>query len=201
MTRGGRQKDRTDPMRKCIATGESQPKIGLVRFVVGPENSVVPDILGKLPGRGIWVSSRADALDKAVRKGLFSKAAKARVQVAPNMLDMVSDLLARRLIETLSLARKAGQAVTGFEKVKGLLVSGDAVALFQAADGSDAMKRKLRPPQGEDSYCDSLSAKELGVAFGRDTVVHAAITAGGLADLCVVEALRLKGLRKIEASV
>ncbi len=201
MTRGGRHKDRTEPERKCIATGEIQPKHGLVRFVVGPDQTVVPDVAGKLPGRGIWVASQADALETAVRKGLFSRAAKTKVTTRPDMVQFVSDLLAKRLVDTMSLARKAGQAVTGFEKVKALLVSGDAVALFQAADGSEAMKRKLRPPQGAESYSDCLTAQELGVAFGRDTVIHAALMAGGLAELCVAEASRLKGFRKIEASV
>ena len=199
MTRGGRQKDRSEPERKCIATGISQPKGGLIRFVVGPDQSVVPDIAGKLPGRGIWVSAQAHALDEAVRKGLFSRAAKASVKAAPELADLVPQLIAKRLIDTMSLARKAGQAMTGFEKVKALLVTGDAVALFQASDGSDAMKRKLRAPAGEESYCDCLTAQELGVAFGRDTVIHAALTAGGLADLCVAEASRLKGFRRMEA--
>ena len=188
-------------MRKCIATGESQPKAGLVRFVVGPEQVVVPDIAGKLPGRGIWVSATAAALDTAVKKGLFSRAAKARVTAPSDLTEMVATLLAKRVIDLMSLARKAGDAVCGFEKVKGLLVTDEAVALFQAADGSEGMKRKLRPPQGADSYCDCLTAQELGVAFGRDSVIHAALTAGGLADLCVAEASRLKGFRKVDAPV
>ena len=53
MTRGGREKDQDEPERKCIATGESQPKAGLIRFCVGPDGMIVPDIMGKLPGRGI----------------------------------------------------------------------------------------------------------------------------------------------------
>ena len=65
MTRGGRQKDRDEPERKCIATGEVSPKAGLIRFVVGPDATVVPDIAAKLPGRGIYVSSTRAALDRA----------------------------------------------------------------------------------------------------------------------------------------
>lgn len=188
-------------MRKCIATGESQPKAGLIRFVVGPDQVVVPDIAGKLPGRGIWVEASAPALDVAVRKGLFSRAAKARVTAPSDLAEMVATLLAKRVVDLMSLARKAGDAVCGFEKVKSLLVAEEAVALFQAADGSDGMKRKLRPPQGADSYCDCLTAKELGVAFGRDSVIHAALKAGGLADLCVKEASRLKGFRRMDVPV
>ena len=66
MTRGGRDKDQDDPERRCIATGESQPKSELVRFVVGPEGQIVPDLLNRLPGRGIYVSADRVAIDKAV---------------------------------------------------------------------------------------------------------------------------------------
>ncbi len=193
MTRGGQTKVRDEPQRTCVVTRQSADKAELVRFVVGPDVSIVPDIAGKLPGRGIYVAPDRDTLDKAVTKGLFNRAAKTKVTVAKDLSDIVSDLLRSRLIQSMALARKAGQAIAGFEKVKALLVSNDAVALFQASDGSNGMKSKLRPPNGADSHAECLSAAELGVAFGRDTVIHAALTKGGLADLCLLDARRLRG--------
>ena len=75
MGRGGQSKDlENGPERKCIATGDVQPKFGLIRFVVGPDDQIVPDILGKLPGRGIYVSADRAALEKAgkaVFEGVF----------------------------------------------------------------------------------------------------------------------------------
>lgn len=198
MTRGGRSKDRTTPERTCVVTRRSADKAELVRFVVGPDAQIVPDIANKLPGRGIYVSPDRAALEKAAAKGHFSRAAKAQVTAAKDLADVVADLLRQRLIGSLSLARKAGQAIAGFEKVKTLLVSGEAVALFQASDGSEAMKSKLRPPAGPDSHAQCLTSADLGVAFGRDTVIHAALTKGGLADLCLLDAKRLHGLRVAE---
>ncbi len=199
MTRGGRTKEHDGPQRTCVVTRQSADKAELVRFVVGPDVSIVPDIAGKLPGRGIYVAPDRAAIDKAVAKGLFNRAAKMQVTTAKNLADIVADLLRARLMQSLALARKAGQAIAGFEKVKALLVSQEAVALFQASDGSEAMKSKLRPPNGPDSHAECLSGAELGVAFGRDTVIHAALTRGGLADLCLVDARRLRGLYAPEA--
>lgn len=200
MTRGGQTKVRDEPQRTCVVTRQSADKAELVRFVVGPDVSIVPDIAGKLPGRGIYVAPDRDTLDKAVTKGLFNRAAKTKVTVAKDLSDIVSDLLRSRLIQSMALARKAGQAIAGFEKVKALLVSNDAVALFQASDGSNGMKSKLRPPNGADSHAECLSAAELGVAFGRDTVIHAALTKGGLADLCLLDARRLRGFHASEVA-
>lgn len=195
MTRGGRTKDRSLSERRCIVTRSAEPKAGLIRFVVGPEEQVVPDLAEKLPGRGMWVAADRAALDKAGAKNHFARAAKAHVSVSPTLRDDVEALLVKRLTDTLSLARKAGGAVAGFEKVRDWLDKEEASVLLQAVDGSAPMKRKLRAPDGDETYIDCLTASELGVAFGRETVVHAALKAGGLARLCLSDAGRLKGVR------
>ncbi len=195
MSRGGRSKESVEPERRCIATGKTGPKAGLIRFVVGPGDQIVPDLAEKLPGRGIWVAADRAALDKAVKKNLFPRGAKKGVATDAGLADLVTQRLVARVLETLSLARKAGQAVCGLEKVKGLLIMEEASCLLQAADGSEREKRRLRPPEGENTYFDVLTAQELGLAFGRDRVIHAALIAGGLGELVRYESARLFGLR------
>ena len=200
MGRGGQTKNREDgPERKCIATGEVQPKYGLVRFVVGPDAQIVPDILGKLPGRGIWVSADRAAIEKAASKGLFARSAKQKVSVPEGLADEVEKQIARRVIELISLARKSGSAVAGYEKVKDWLSKEEAKVLIQAVDGSGRGKTKLSTPH-YGSYIGWLSADELGLAFGRQTVIHGALASGGLTKRVVEEAQRLKGVREITAA-
>ncbi|MCC0063390.1 MAG: RNA-binding protein [Defluviimonas sp.] len=195
MTRGGREKDREEPDRRCIVTGDAQPKAGLIRFVVSPEGVVVPDLAGKLPGRGIWVTADRGAIETASRKGLFARAAKAPASAPENLAGMVEIGLARRVVDLVSLARKAGLAVAGFEKVKGWLADGKARVLLQASDGSERGKGKLWTPEGG-RWFGCLTAAELGLAFGRDSVIHGALGAGGLSRRVVEEAAKLSGLRK-----
>lgn len=198
MGRGGVSKDRSDgPERKCIATGEVQPKYGLIRFVVGPEGQVVPDILGKLPGRGMYVAADRDAIELAVKKKLFSRAAKTQVTVPDGLVDEVEKQLARRVVDLISLQRKGGKAVAGYEKVKSWLQSEEAEVLIQASDGSGRGKSKLSTPH-YGHYIGWLTADELGLAFGRQTVIHGALASGGLTQRVVEEAQRLKGVRKNE---
>lgn len=199
MSRGGKKNRPEEPERKCIATGESQPKAGLIRFVVGPDSEIVPDLAEKLPGRGIWISADQAALTKAVTKGLFARAAKKSVKANPELVAQVDKLLVKRVLELISLARKAGEAVCGLEKVKSLLMAEDAVCLIQASDGSEREKRRLRPPKGEKTYFESVSAEELGLAFGRDRVIHAALIAGGLSTQVRYESARLAGIRRDQA--
>lgn len=195
MTRGGREKEQDDPERKCIVSGESQPKAGLVRFCIGPDNMVVPDILGRLPGRGIYVAADRAAITKAATKGLFSRAARQPVKAPDGLADLVEALLARRVVDLISMCRKANAAVMGYEKVKDWLSSGKARVLVQASDGSERGKTKLRPPEGEGGFIGLLTAGEMGLAFGRERAIHAALGAGGLTTRVVEEAARLSGLR------
>lgn len=194
MSRGGRIKERDEPERRCIATGEVQPKRGLIRFVAGPDGVIVADLAEKLPGRGIWVAADRAAIEKAAAKGLFSRAAKAQVKAPDGLADLVEAASAKRVVELVSLARKSGRAVAGFEKVKGWLAEGRAKVLLQASDGSERGKGKLWTPTGG-RWFGCLTASELGLSFGRDHVIHGALAAGGLTDKVILEAGRLTGLR------
>ncbi|UWR22509.1 RNA-binding protein [Sulfitobacter sp. S190] len=198
MGRGGVSKEREDGAeRKCLATGEVQPKDGLIRFVVGPEAQVVPDILGKLPGRGMYVAADRDAIALAVKKGLFSRGAKQPVKAPDDLAEEVERQLARRVVDLISMQRKAGKAVAGYEKVKSWLQTEEAEVLIQAVDGSGRGKSKLSTPH-YGHYIGCLTADELGLAFGRQTVIHGALASGGLTQRVVDEAKRLNGVRKNE---
>jgi predicted RNA-binding protein YlxR (DUF448 family) len=196
MTRGGKRDERDDPERRCIVTGEVQPKAGLIRFVVGPDGTVVPDILEKLPGRGMWVTADRAVLDKAGR-GQFARAARQPVKVPDTLAADVEAQLARRVTDLVALARKAGLAVCGFEKVKNALEKGGIRVLLQASDGSLRGKTKLWTPEGA-RYFGCLTATELGLAFGRQSVIHGSLASGGLSDRVVEEAAKLRGLREID---
>lgn len=200
MTRGGQVADRggagsDGPERRCIASGQVRPKAELVRFVLGPEGMIVPDIAGRLPGRGIWVGAERAALERAAAKRLFARAARQPVTLPEDLPALVERQLASRVIELVSLARKSGQAVAGYEKVRDWLIKGQAAVLLQAADGSERGRARLRPPGGEAGLIACLDAAELGLAFGRDRVIHAALGAGGLALRVVEEAARLARTR------
>ena len=187
----------TGTVRKCIVSGTTKEKSGLVRFVVGPSESIFPDILEKLPGKGIWVSCDQDALRMASEKGLFSRAARRVVKVPDTLLKDVEKMISNRVVGLLSLARKSGHSVAGYEKVKDWLSKDVAEVLVQSSNGSERGKSKLSTPR-DGSFIGWLSSEELGAAFGRQTVIHCALASGGITKRVVQEAQRLKGLRVVQ---
>ena len=189
------------PMRKCIATGEVRPKDELIRFVIAPDDTVTPDIAGKLPGRGLWVAAGRTALDEARKRKSFSRAARRQVDIPADLTDRVEGLLVRRCVDLLSLARRAGEAVTGFEKAGAALKSGKAAIYVSARDAGMDGVGKLDRQKGGAVHVHCLDREELGRAFGREDAVHCVLMQGGLSGAFLREAKRLSGFRTAETTV
>lgn len=196
MTRGGARRDRAEPERRCIATGESGPTDRLIRFVLDPGGGLTPDLAERLPGRGVWLTADRELVAKAVKKRLFSRGFRQPVETPDDLADRLEALLAYRLIEAVGLARKAGLAVTGFEKARARLRRGPAGALFAASDGAQDGRAKLSALRGATPMAQALTSGELGAAFGRETAVHAVLEPGGATDRALREARRLDGFRQ-----
>jgi uncharacterized protein len=188
--------------RRCIATGAVLPDAQLVRFVVDPEGSVIPDIAAKLPGRGLWVKADGASLALAVRKNAFSRAAGASVSVASDLGERTERQLIQRMLSDLGLACRSGQVVFGYENVvRAFGAKAPPLLLLEASDGSPDGRRKIlsaaRTRGVEPAILDCFASRELSLALGRENVVHAAIKSGRLAERLIVDAGRLSGLKRI----
>jgi len=181
------------PLRCCAVTRERLPKERMIRFVIGPDRNVAFDLTGKLPGRGIWLSARADVIETACKRGAFAKAARGPVVVPPDLRAGLQAALTRRFVDHLGLARRAGQAVAGFVKAREWLSSGRAALVIQAVDGS-AEERDRFLGGWDGPVMAPLDGERLGAVFGRDRAVHVAVAKGRLAETLRHEAGRLAGL-------
>ena len=183
------------PLRRCAVTRERLAKEEMIRFVIGPERQVVPDLAARLPGRGIWLSARRDVLETARTRGAFAKAARGPVTVPPDLTSVLQAALARRIGEFLGLARRAGQAVCGFQKAREVLVTGRAGLVIEAADGSADERARFLGRYGEKlRVVQPLDGATLGAIFGRDHVVHVVVVKGRLAEMLAAETARFAGL-------
>lgn len=171
--------------RTCIVTRGSGEPDGLLRFVAGPDMSVVPDLKRRLPGRGCWVTAERVHVDQAARKNLFARALKAKVTPPADLGAMVDRLMAQSALGSLGLARKAGQVVLGAAKVEAAVRAGKAALVLHALEASPDGVRKIDQARratvhlgGPDIPAYKLfSQAELGLALGGTNVIHAAVLA------------------------
>ncbi len=196
-----RAKDALVPTRKCIVLGAERPKQEMIRFVVGPDGQVVPDLEAKLPGRGLWLSAERDVVNTACAKRLFAKAARSKAEAPEGLADLLEGLLAARCIGLLGMARRSGSVVSGYEKVRAFLQDGKAGLLLAAREGAIGGRRKVRNLAPELKEWDRLSGLELAQALGKETVIHVAVSRGSLAERLACECRRLEGFREPGATV
>lgn len=173
-----------------------------MRFVLNPEGVIVPDLGEKLPGRGAWVSAERSAVERAVAKGLFSRAFKATVAAPAGLAAQVEAGLERRMLAALGLAKRAGDAVIGFDQVRAGLKEGPPGALVfaheAARDGREKLLRLAYAAHGEDVFLAAFASEAaLGLAFGREGAIYAALRPGGVARMFKREAHRLAGFRDL----
>ena len=172
--------------RTCIVTRRPAGPDELIRFVVGPDKAVVPDLKRNLPGRGCWVTADREHVDKAVKKGAFARALKAEVMVPPDLGGMVDRLLGKSALGALGLARKAGMVALGATKVEASVRSGAALMVLHAAEASEDGLRKIAQARRATAHIGGpeirayklFSEQELGLALGGTNVIHAAVLAG-----------------------
>ncbi|MEP9354217.1 RNA-binding protein [Xanthobacter sp. KR7-65] len=171
--------------RLCLATRRVTPVSQMLRFVVGPDGQIVPDLARRLPGRGAWVSATRADFETALKKKAFGRAFKGKGATAPGLADLIDTLIYKDTLAALSLANKAGKVVTGHTKVEAALAAGDVQVLLHAQDARPDGVRKLNALARQveaagiraAAVVDCFPGIELDLALGRSNVVHAALLA------------------------
>ncbi len=191
----GRRGAEPEPLRRCLVSGARLPKSALLRFVVAPDGALAPDLGGRLPGRGLWLRSRRDVVNTACDTNAFAKAARARVTVPADLADRVEGLMARRCLDLVGLARRAGEAAAGFEKVKAWINAGRGGVVLAAVDGSPSARQKLKALARDIPLIEAFEGDVLGAAMGRSFGVSFVVAPGRFAERLMEEVGRLLAYR------
>jgi uncharacterized protein len=201
--------DEAGSERTCIVTGTKDAPEAMLRFALGPDGSVIPDIRRKLPGRGVWTRLSFETVNRASSKQAFSRAFRAKAEAPASLAEAVDALLERDALQSLSIANKAGLVVAGAFKVDAAIESGGVAALIQASDGAPdgAAKRaqvlttKLGLEAKTVARVDLFTSRQLDLALGRANVVHAALKQGAASSAFLARGDRLRRYRVSEADV
>jgi len=186
--------------RLCAVTRTVRPISDLLRFVVGPDGSVVPDIKAKLPGRGIWVTGTRRAVEEAVKRKVFGRGFKREVRPSPDLADRTQQLLERAVLDALAIAGKAGSVAAGFTKAEAAIEHEDVVGLIHAAEAAPDGSRKLaaawrRRSDAPPVVIGFLGSAQLDLALNRPNVIHAALLAGPVSETFLARCRRLDRFR------
>jgi uncharacterized protein len=188
------------PVRTCIVERARKEKPFLLRFVLSPENAVVPDIKGNLPGRGVWVTAKKAIVTEAVKRRAFYRAFRKPVAASEHLPLQVEELFKRSALERLSICNKAGLVVLGFMKIEEALKRQEIISLLHACDAAEGgrgkLDKKFLAVYSEKDHIspeNCFTSAEMSLAMGSTNVIHAGLKEGG-ATRAFFEALdRLSG--------
>jgi predicted RNA-binding protein YlxR (DUF448 family) len=172
--------------RTCIVTREAGSVDDMIRFVAGPDGSVVADLKHNLPGRGCWVKAQRRYIDEAVKRKLFPRGLKTAVTVPDDFGQIVDQMLVKSALGSFGLARKAGVVITGAAKVDIAIRNGTAGLVLHAFEAAEDGVRKLDQARRSVVYADGpdipalslFSSDEMDLALGGVNVIHAAVLRG-----------------------
>jgi predicted RNA-binding protein YlxR (DUF448 family) len=196
---------REETTRMCALTRAEKPVAELIRFVLGPDDVLVPDTDAKAEGRGVWLSLNRDLVAEAVKKKVFARSLKSEVKLPDDLPGLTQKRLEQRYLNALGMARKAGQLTFGATKVRSLIDTGALIALITATDAAEDGRSKMVGPLKALHYAaaerginefsvphfELLSSEQMGLALGLENVIHAALTNGAAAQSAVEKARRL----------
>jgi uncharacterized protein len=196
------EEDARSPLRRCAVRRVRLPKSELIRFVLGPDGTIVLDLKERLPGRGVWVSADRETIERAAKDRVFARVLHAPAKASAGLADEVERLLSQAALGAFSLAKKAGEVAFGFTKVEAAIAKGEAEILVHASDAAEDGCRKLDSKLyavfdgAPEPAIRSFSAAELSLASGRPNVIHAAMLRGGAAARFAQAARRLERYRR-----
>jgi len=172
----------TQTTRKCVVTGSVKPLSELLRFVITPDNMLVPDFDKKLDGRGLYVCVSDKLLKKALEKKLFTKSARVCLKISQDFEKQTRHLLYQKGLNWVNLARKAGALVTGFEKVKASILKHQAAFVIKAADAADDGAKKLKAVIDDIEMFDVYNSDDLSTALKTENTVYVAVLKGDISS-------------------
>ncbi len=165
--------------KKCIIKDKFFEKKLMLKLVLSPDGKIILDLNEKLPGKHIWISSERNSLIEAENRNLFSNFFGIKKDENKKILINIISFLKKRIVQRISLARKSSYAICGYEKIKSALFLNKIDLLIQASDGSKKEKNRLKGKFYNKSLIECLKSSEIGVAFGRDYIIHAGILSNG----------------------
>jgi uncharacterized protein len=192
-------------------TRRREEKDRLLRLVLGPEGQPFVDVLGKAPGRGVYVAP--DELGRALEGRALVKAFRGKAKgLAPEEVGaFIEETLSRleeRVAEILGLARRAGEIAIGMDATLARIAESETrrselvvvTARDLSARSQGKIEEALRGRERVTAFRASNVAR-LGRALGREAVGIAAVWHPSFSRALAREGERIAGLeRSSEAS-
>jgi predicted RNA-binding protein YlxR (DUF448 family) len=193
--------EKRQPERTCVGCRSPHAPHDMLRLVCTPHGEVRLDRTGRLPGRGAYVCCHIGCFRKALKPARL--ATSFRRPVKPPSFDTIHQtalaLLSERLGACLSMAQRAGAAVSGHTALQKALNRASIICLVFATDMAPARAAAYRSRcvRQHIPYVTLFTKEEIGRLIGRENR-----SAVGLTDprFCELLCTTMAALKRLDAA-
>jgi predicted RNA-binding protein YlxR (DUF448 family)/ribosomal protein L30E len=186
-----------EPTRQSVVSRERAEKGRLFRLALDPDGRPFVDVMGRAPGRGVYVEP--EALEEALGAKAMGRAfrGRARTLSGDEIASLIAETRARlevRILELLGLARRAGGLTVGMDASREAIGWGKAKVVVLARDLSDRSRAKVMESAAALPRIEVGTIDTLGQSLGREAVGVAVIEHAVFARRALIEAERREKL-------
>src|SRR6266540_2285029 len=187
---------RNEPQRSCLGCRKVKDKDELLRFVLAPDRTLVPDLQAKLPGRGAYTCLSRSCVREAAAKKQFARSFRGEVRLGSpeDLVGQVISMMEERMASYLSLANKGGKVVSGSDMVAEMLTRRTPGIICIAADISPDIGQKMTylADRAEVERFSLFDKERLGALIGKGQRSVVAVESGGLSNVLKKELERYR---------
>lgn len=165
----------------CVGCRERVEPSSMLRLVSDAgECRPLVDLRQRFPGRGAYLHLRRQCVTEALKRKGLSRALGATftVESAEELFEEMKDAARKRVLERLSLARRAGGVAAGIEPVRRALRLDAALFVCSSKDAAQGTRHQIEENclRKTIPLCSYFDGSELGRAVGEDFVSAVAVT-------------------------
>lgn len=167
-------------IRNCRGCGNKKAKDELLRIAVSKNGEPAFDLKQRLDGRGFYACYDKSCMTKLFKLKEFRKAG---FSICSEFCNIVVEMLNKELTGLISIGKKSGKFISGYEKVVASTRSGRVSLIITAGDVSEGRRKKFLKTVNNMAEVITFGDKEkIGIAVGKGLTSYGAFIDMGLTE-------------------
>ena len=169
-----------------------------IKISLSPDNELVPDLHNNLPGKSIWVPANKARINDILKEDDLETFLGAQRLSTKDLIFLIEKLLRNKILNSISLAKKAGYLAIGLDKIKTQLI-GKKHCLIVVAKGAKSLKNYSMFSSNDISCFENiLYQKDLERSTGKNNVKYVGILSKNFKKTIQVDLNKLKGFMETD---
>ena len=179
--------------KKSFAENADLDENDFIKFSLSPDNKLVPDLHDKLPGKSIWATTDK-ALIECIQERKDVKEHFGVSHVFTNdLLFLIKKILRKKIVNSISLAKKAGYLAIGIDTIKAQLKEKKHCLIIVAKEARSLKNYSFFSSNTISCFENLLYQRDLEKSTGKNNVKYVGILSKNFKKTIQVDLNKLKG--------